>query len=312
MTRKPTLFPTLPPLYFAQEEKDFSPLTELPSEILHHCLVKYSDWGGLAKLATVQRSWSRVMYDAAEENQESKWALVTALLNGTNGLEANATGALKLLLDLTNVPHTQPNAAREISTPLLNEQQNQHQPSGNAVDPFCPAMREVARLYLTGTGLSKAHPEAGLAWLQAAYSAGNDSQSAFELAELYEHGLHSVNQNVVAAAEWFEKAASAGHVEAMAELGLCYELGCGVEPNDELAMDWYRKAAEAGHVQAKYSIGEAFEEARGVPQSDAEACLWYYKAACLGDEDSLIALKRLREIARIVLPAGQATILLGD
>ena len=95
----------------------------------------------------------------------------------------------------------------------------------------------------------------------------------------------------------------------MAELGLCYELGCGVEQNDQLALDWYMKAAEQGNNTAKYSIGEAFEEARGVPQSDEEACLWYYKAAIEGCEDSRKALKRLEDIARIVVPGVRSLLL---
>ena len=91
-------------------------------------------------------------------------------------------------------------------------------------------------------------------------------------------------------------------MEAMNELALCYELGCGVEQSDEKALDWYMKAASLGHATAKYSVGEAFEEARGVPQSDEEACIWYYKAALDGDEDSRQALLRLHDIARIVVP----------
>ena len=99
-----------------------------------------------------------------------------------------------------------------------------------------------------------------------------------------------------------KEAAEEGHVEAMAELGLCYELGCGVEQNDEEALDWYTRAANLGHVTSKFSVGEAFEEARGVPQSDHEACLWYYRAALAGDEDSKKSLRRLYDIARIVVP----------
>jgi TPR repeat protein len=63
-----------------------------------------------------------------------------------------------------------------------------------------------------------------------------------------------------------------------------------------------------GNAIAKFSVGEMFEEARGVPQSDEEACLWYYRAALVGDEDSKVALRRLYDIARIVVP-GVAEIL---
>merc|ERR1712226_930274 len=170
-----------------------------------------------------------------------------------------------------------------------------------ASPPFAPAMREIATCYLTGSGVDPNNAK-GVAWLKASHEDGKDVDAAYELALLFEYGRHETEIDVYAAFEWFEKAAKAGHVEAMAELGLCYELGCGVEQSDENALEWYRKAAFEGHVTAKYSMGEFFEEARGVPQSDEEACLWYYKAAIDGDEDGHVALRRLEDIARIVVP----------
>jgi TPR repeat protein len=153
-----------------------------------------------------------------------------------------------------------------------------------------------------GATTTAANAARGLRWLVSAFELAGDVDAAHELALLYERGDRSVDLDVVKAAEWLQKAAGAGHVEAMAELGLCYELGCGVEQSDERALDWYMKAAERGNLVAKFSVGEAFEEARGVPQSHEEACLWYYKAAMEGDEDAKTALRRLRDIARIVLP----------
>merc|ERR1711865_1085441 len=90
--------------------------------------------------------------------------------------------------------------------------------------------------------------------------------------------------------------------ESMVELGLCFEIGAGVEQDDEKALDWFTKAANLGHALAKFSVGEIFEEARGVPQSDTEACIWYFDAAQNGCQDSKLALRRLYEIARIVVP----------
>ena len=145
----------------------------------------------------------------------------------------------------------------------------------------------------------------GIAWLAAAFEFGQDDSAALRLGKIYERDYQSysgIEVDVYAAATWFESAAEAGNADAMTELGLCYELGCGKEQSDEKALDWYMKAAEKGHMTAKFSVGEAFEEARGVPQSDAEACLWYYRAAVEGDEDSREALRRLEDIARIVLP----------
>lgn len=92
----------------------------------------------------------------------------------------------------------------------------------------------------------------------------------------------------------------------MAELALCYELGCGVVQSDEASLDWYMKAAQAGHAGAHFSVGEAYEEARGVPLDEEEACLWYYRAAVLGEEDGKRALRRLRDVAVRVVPEAEA------
>ena len=163
-------------------------------------------------------------------------------------------------------------------------------------------MKCIADCYLTGNGVEAANAAMGVQWLEAAFHQANDVDAAHKLALLYEYGEHNVEIDVIAAADWFLNAAKGGHVEGMAEYAMCCELGCGREQSDEEALDWYTKAANAGHVTAKFSVGEAFEEARGVPQSDQEACLWYYKAAIEGDEDSKKALRRLEDIARIVLP----------
>ena len=126
--------------------------------------------------------------------------------------------------------------------------------------------------------------------------------AAYEIATIYEYGKHSVTVDVVLAPKWFLLAAEGGHVEAMAEYGMCCELGCGVELSDEEALEWYTRASRLCHVTSNYSVGEIFEEARGVPQSGSEAILWYYKVALMGDADSEKAIFRLSDIARIVIP----------
>jgi TPR repeat protein len=287
--------PTLPPLYFANQEtsrlrddkSNRACVPELPAEILSKCLSDYADWGDLARLACVQKSWSNTLMDAANHMIESKWELAQALLEGKCGLQKNPKRAMKLLKELARV--------------TMDEQ---GKPTGvieGEEESFAPAMKQIAECYFEGAGIAQ-NSTIGLAWLKAAHELANDADAAHDTALTYEYALHGIEIDVVAASQWFEKAAVGGHTEAMAELGLCYELGCGVEQCDEIALDWYTKAAEKGHVTAKFSVAEAFEEARGVPQSDEEACLWYYRAAIVGDEDSKMALRRLYDIARIVLP----------
>jgi|UniRef100_A0A8J9X7M7 TPR repeat protein len=280
--------PALPPLYFNDKvSPSTSAAVAIPPEVLH-CIVDYSTWGVLAKLASVQTSWSQIMYDAADGSTQSKWDLAQAMLEGTSGLEVNETKAMELLLSLSQVETQNDIPVTDVSAT-----------NGPC---FAPAMKQIATCYLEGVGVQKPDADKGLAWLKAAHDVGADVDAAHQVAVIYEYGSFGAEHDVVAAAAWFRKAALTGHMEAMAELGLCYELGCGVEQSDEEALEWYIKAAEKGHLTAKYSVGEAFEEARGVPQSDEEACLWYFKAAIEGDEDSRRALRRLEDIARIVVP----------
>jgi TPR repeat protein len=284
----------------------------LPAELLATILNDHASFGDLARMANVQKAYSTVLVDSVRGNAERTWKLARALLDGTDGLAPNTNAALKLLLQLVEVP-IDPLTHGPVWTRLQHLQQSESEATASAESepvftpntPFAArAMVELAHLHLQGVHPAKSQ-DAGLAWLKAAFYAG-DINAANNVAVVYEYGLYGVEIDVVAAAQWLERAAQAGHTESMAELGLCYELGCGVEVNDQVAMEWYVKAAEAGHVTAKYSVGEAFEEARGVPQSDAEACLWYYRAALEGDEDSLKALRRLHDIARIVVPGVSA------
>lgn len=279
--------PSVAPLYFADKNSTDpeSPLSQMPAELLRHCLTSYADWGDLAKLSAVKGEWKNTMYDAAAHGgHEATWELAQALLEGTHRLERNPTHAMTLLKQLAGVEMTQEGTVTTTDS-----------------KPFAPAMKCIADCYLTGNGVEAA-AAVGVQWLEAAFHVANDVEAAHKLALLYEYGEHDVEIDVFVAADWFYNAAKGGHVEAMAEYAMCCELGCGREQDDEEALGWYIKAANEGHTTAKFSVGEAFEEARGVPQSDQEACLWYYKAAVEGDEDSKKALRRLQDIARIVLP----------
>ncbi|KAG7353728.1 Sel1 repeat-containing protein [Nitzschia inconspicua] len=294
--------PMVPPLYFerTKTKNDSETSSTLPPEILSLCLTAYANWGDLAKLACVQKSWSNLLVDSANQSTESKWELAQALLKGDCGLAPNAERAVQILKELAvAVP------VDESGKPLHTDTQANDNTTNNTC--FTPAAKQLAECYLMGQGVPQ-DSKLGLAWLEAAFYYGHDAEAAHDIALIYEYGRHSIEVDVVAAAQWFERGAEAGNVESMAELGLCYELGCGVEQSDEQALDWYTKAANLGHATAKFSVGEIFEEARGVPQSDEEACLWYYRAALVGDQDSKVALRRLYDIARIVVP-GVADIL---
>jgi Sel1 repeat len=310
--------PSLPPLYFSQGEPlqacGSESAVTLPAEILSLCLNHYSTWGDVARLACVQKSWQFALQDAAATSEQHRWTLAQAYLHGTHGLAPHPTRAVSLLTSLTNIPVDPTNnhpvftaqQQEQLQQISANDNENSDDDENDSATTFVPAIRALADVCFEGVETAGANIprdcSAGIMWLQAAIMVGKDVPAAYRLAQIYERGTHDIPVDVVQAANWFRYAAQRGHVEAMAEYALCLELGCGVDVDDEMALEWYVKAANAGHVTAKYSVGEAFEEARGVPQSDTEACLWYYKAALVGDQDSLQALRRLADIARIVIP----------
>lgn len=290
--RSTTSRPILPPLYIHDLEdkknsNENSVLQSLPHELAMQCLVEYSSWGDLAKLATVQSCFKNLIQDAAAfGGTKKKWELAQALLDGTDGLQCNPKLAVKYLL--------------ELALGKSEVKENGNFDIENEIESFAPAVRKLANCYLIGDGVEKDLDE-GINWLKYASGRG-DMDAAHQIALIYEYSLHGIETDVVLAAEWFLKAAEGGHIEAMAEYAMCCELGCGREQSDTEALEWYTRAANMGHIESNFSVGEAFEEAKGVPQSDEEAVLWYYKAAVMGDEDSKNALQRLHDIARIVLP----------
>lgn len=329
--------PALPTLYFSSAdsstEEQPASLQTLPPELLHRCLTQFADWGDLAKMACVQKSWSTLVEDAAEfGGRDAKWELSMVLLGqeesldeskevseeqteegravvskNNRGMAKNESLAVKYLTGLSGVEvnnaelttdeHTKEAEAKSSLPTDWNEEPN------TTADEA--ALLTLAKCHLNGTGVEP-NPKLALHYLQAAYHYTNSVQSAHKLALMYEYPAQSNNLvpiDVYAAFEWFKAAAELGHIPSMAELALCYELGCGCDQDDTAALDWYMKAANNGHGASHYSVGEHYEEARGVPLDHEEACLWYHRAAVMGEQDGVSGLKRLRHVARRVLSA---------
>ena len=58
------------------------------------------------------------------------------------------------------------------------------------------------------------------------------------------------------AAEWYQKSAEQGYVEAQVSLGACYEDGEGVEKDIDKAVEWYTLAANQGNEAAQEALKE--------------------------------------------------------
>lgn len=258
-------------------------------------------------------------YDGSESeegNDDDDNFAVAVQNNGMHnrGLQKNEALAIRYLTRLAGVEDSIPpqeimasSSVDDIlaSASALPSDEQQHSTFCHDNNDDAAALLELATCHLSGIGLPQPNPTLAIHCLTKAFHCCQSVESAHKLALIYEYPTQSNNLipiDVVAAFEWFKAAALKGHVTSMAELALCYELGCGAPQSDEEALDWYTKAAYAGHSASHYSVGEHFEEARGVRMDHEEACLWYYRAAMLGEEDGVCGLRRLVDVARRVVP----------
>lgn len=74
-------------------------------------------------------------------------------------------------------------------------------------------------------------------------------------------------------------ATSHRHPEGTFNLGICYELGVGVEKNNRNAMECYRAAAGLGHKKAMYNLGIFYVHGRGGLKKNRDAARACFEAA---------------------------------
>lgn len=69
------------------------------------------------------------------------------------------------------------------------------------------------------------------------------------------------------------------HPEATFNLGVCYELGVGIEQDMKRAMECYRAAAGLGHKKAMYNLGVFYVHGRGGLKKNRAAARACFEAA---------------------------------
>ena len=79
----------------------------------------------------------------------------------------------------------------------------------------------------------------------------------------------------------------------MNSLGLMYNLGQGVEQDNEFAAQWFRKAAEGGHMWGQYNLGVFYRDGKGVEKNPKKALMWFRKAAEQGCDDAKTEIEKL-------------------
>lgn len=95
----------------------------------------------------------------------------------------------------------------------------------------------------------------------------------------YEEGFH-----------WLQKSANQGYVKGINALGVCYDYGYGVEPNEHKAFELYKQAAEQGLPKAQKNLGYDYQHGIGSTVDEAKAVYWYLQAANQGHPEAQLLL----------------------
>lgn len=91
-----------------------------------------------------------------------------------------------------------------------------------------------------------------------------------KLASLYLLGREGIDKDEQKAAEWMEKAANQGLVDAQVVMGAMYDRGMGVIGDRDKSNHWYEKAAAHGHGTSLAILGKN-DAAKGSVQFNYQA-----------------------------------------
>lgn len=139
------------------------------------------------------------------------------------------------------------------------------------------AMVDLGRCYSNGGCLPQDDNKAAELFRRAA-EAGN-ARGQYLLGSEYQEG-DGVEQNDIEAFNWTRKSAEQGFFPAMTGLGEYYFYGVGTDQNFEKAVEWLQKASYEGDDEdAQYLLGLCYELGYGVEQSLASALHLYHRSS---------------------------------
>ncbi len=131
-----------------------------------------------------------------------------------------------------------------------------------------------------------------IAYLTKAAEAG-DVRALSDLGEYYEEGRY-VSQNHNKAMEYFLKAAEGGNAYCYGWAGQIYFNGDGVPQDKAKGIEWWKKGWEDYKDGfCAYALGYSYENGDGVPANRQEAIKWYRLGASKYESDCIDSLNRL-------------------
>lgn len=97
----------------------------------------------------------------------------------------------------------------------------------------------------------------------------------------------------------FERAlweADHGNIQAMYQVGQCYESGKGVEKNYDQAMRWYKSAFFTGKKYGAVAVGNLYENGLGVEKNLTKALSWYKRGVAVNESGARKRVKYVRKL----------------
>jgi len=161
------------------------------------------------------------------------------------------------------------------------------------------AMCRCAQFYRSGWGVDQNLPEC-VEWSRRAAATGYGPGN-FELGRCYEEG--SCIKSMQAAIEQYEAAAEAGYGHAALHLSLIYAVGPESVPRDvDRAVQLASLASALGDPIAPYELGMWFESGEGVQPDEFIARSWYSIAASRGNNFACLRLSLAYQKSDLGLP----------
>ena len=155
---------------------------------------------------------------------------------------------------------------------------------------YPPAMTWLGLFYENGWGVKK-NKKTAKKWYEK-----SSENNAIAIIAMYDVALWLSSKDSPDAStilSYYQKAADAGHEEAMLRLGLIYDDGEIVTKDDVQAAKWFEKSAEAGNSTGMNNIAYAYRYGSGVQQDYKKAIYWYNKAVDAGNDVSMCNLARM-------------------
>lgn len=152
------------------------------------------------------------------------------------------------------------------------------------IDGDPKALHVVGDLIANQPGDTDANMVAAFEWYERAANQGF-APSQYRLGNMYEKGL-AAERDYAMAKTWYQLAAEQGNASAMHNLAVLFASGATGQPDYQSAARWFMEAAELGVRDSQYNLGILSAQGQGMPQDLVESYKWFALAALSGDEDA--------------------------